>query len=191
VPARSDTWTVTDQTNPAGVPPYRSALAQVGALAGSFLAAIALGSIIGWMVQPEGEAVGALLSFALLLVFIGGMALWGALAASIMARVLFNGDFALALLRFFLRGRLREDVPRLNLNRAVIVAAAVRAMAWSRVFVWLAIGVAIVAAPLAGWFATRGFTGTVLLTTLVIVSYGASLRALAQGGYLLPPDVDG
>jgi hypothetical protein len=182
---------VTDALRPDGVPPYRSVWAQVGALAGSFLAAVALGSIVGWMVQPGGEAVGALLSFALLLVFIGGMALWGTLAASIMARVLFNGDFALALLRFFLRGRLREDVPRLNLNRAVIVAAAVRAMAWSRVFVWLAIGVAIVAAPLAGWLATRGFTGTVLLTTLVIVSYGASLRALAQGGYLLPPDVDG
>ena len=178
------------QPLPKGFPPERSVSMQIAALAGSFAVAILLGSLVGQLLQPQGEATTALVTFALLLVFIGGLALWGAMAASIMARALFNGDFALALLRFFLRGKLRGDIPRLTLDRQTIVAAASRVMGWSTVFVWLAIAVAIVTAPITGWLATTGFARAMLLTAIVTISYGGALRALARGGYLFPPDVD-
>ena len=178
------------QPLPQGIPPERSVSMQIAALAGSFAVAILLGSLVGQLLQPQGEATTAVVTFALLLVFIGGLALWGAMAASIMARALFNGDFALALLRFFLRGKLRGDIPRLTLDRHTIVAAAARVVGWSRVFVWLAVAVAIVTAPISAWLATTGFARAMLLTAIVTISYGGALRALARGGYLFPPDVD-
>lgn len=170
--------------------PDRPAWTQIVALFGCFLGAVGVGSAVGAVLQPEGEATSAVVIFALLLVFVGGMALWGTIAASIMAKAFFNGDLAKAVLRFFLRGRRREDLPAITLDRAKIIAAAVRAFGWTRVFVWLAAGVALVAAPLAGFFAESGFFLSALLTAMVVIAYGDIVRRLARAGYLVPPDVE-
>jgi hypothetical protein len=75
--------------------------------------------------------------------------------------------------------------------RERVIAAAHKVYGWTRVFVWLAIGVALVAAPLAGVLAVRGgFFATTSLTFVVLIGYGVALRALARAGYLMPPDLD-
>jgi len=177
---------VSDQ--PAALVPDRPAWQQVVALCGSFFGAVGIGSTLGAVLQPEGDATSAVVIFALLIVFIGGMALWGTIAASIMATAFFNGDLAKAFLRFFLRGWRKQDLPVITIDRGRIVQAAVRVLGWTRVFVWLGVLVALVAAPLAGIFAARGFILSALLTAITVIAYGDILRRLARAGYLVPPD---
>ena len=176
---------------PAALVPDRSSWAQAGALFGSFGAAIGLGWLVGTIAQPEGQGVLAVVTFAALVVFIGGMALWGSICASIMAAAIFNGDLLKALLRFFFRGRNRSDLPTFEGMRERVIAAAHKVYGWTRVFVWLAIGVALVAAPLAGILCERGgFLAITALTACVLIGFGAALRALARAGYLMPPDLE-
>lgn len=174
---------------PGALVPERSSWARIGAMLGCFLGAIAIGSGVGHVLQPDGQATTAVVMFALLLVFVGGMALWGTIGASIMAKTIFDGDLAHAVLRFLLHRR-REDIPRIELDRTKILAAAHRVLGWTRLFVWVAVGIGIPAAVLAGWFARTPFAPAALLTLVVIVAYGAVLRRLARTGYLIPPDME-
>jgi hypothetical protein len=170
--------------------PERSSGAQAAALILSFVGAIVLGIGLGSVLQPNGDATTAIVTFSLLLVFMGGMALWGMIAASIMAKAFFSGDFVHSLWRFFLRGRRRVDLPRLGFDRERIRQAAIRVFGWTRVFVWLAVAIAFLAAPLAGWFATSSFLAASAGTATVVIAYGCTLRALARAGYLIPPDTE-
>ena len=61
-------------------------------------------------------------------------------------------------------------------------------LGWTRVFVWLAVALALVAAPLAGWLATCSFAIAAIVTAGVVVGYGLVVRSLARSGYLIPPD---
>jgi len=175
-------------------PPFRVAerpwWAQALAMFGSFGGAIVLGSIIAWWAGAGNDALWAVQSFALLLIFIGGMAAWGAIAASIMARAFFNGDIVAAFLRFFLRGWRREDLPRIELRKEVILAAAQRVFGWTRIFPLLAVAIACVAAPVAGMLADRGFVVVAMVSLTVMVAYGFALRTLARRGFLIPPDLE-
>lgn len=163
---------------------------QALALFGSFGTAIGLGALFGGWACPGSDRVWALQSFALLIVFIGGMAAWGAIAASIMARALFNGDIVMAFLRFFLRGRRTEDLPKIELRREVLLAAAQRVFGWTRIFPLIATGVACLAAPLAGLLGDRSFVATAAISSALLLGYGFALHALARRGYLIPPDLE-
>jgi len=173
--------------------PVRSAAAVIAAVSGSFLGAIALGSVLAWAVGAPGELLSGVAVFGHLLILFVGYKLWAGYAIALFMGGM--GSRLIGAITAAVRGRTPEFRTAAKAALAELRDPAVlggimeRIRARTSVFRKVGVGFGVATGLAVGAFGARaGVLGSLVVFTGAGWCYGYALGWLAREGYLPLPE---